>query len=787
MIKRINTLKRVGRFIELKSGQGTDHDFSQLNVVFASNASGKSTLCDVFRSMNTNEPAYVVGRTRLDAVEEPEIIVILDGPTPPKSVRFQGGLWANADLCPRIHVFDDRFVAENVLVGHHINVDQRRNLYGLVIGDKGIQLKDAVDAAEVGLTTATANARAAESVLRALVPDSLTIELFRAVPEIHDVDERITIAEEAVSSARQTKAMAEGIRRRSALRPITIPADPVALVEVLSSSLDQAALVAEERIRDHIQAHTTGLGLDWIGQGHRAQSGAACPHCGQDMSGLVILEAYRAFFSGELQEQERARDGVRTEVERSFGDEARAKICELLTSHETEQAWWSDAAGFAFELPAAPTADGILTAHQLAFQAFSSALDRKQANPATSTSLTPSEQEAISAWETVATLLAGYNNRLVVINDALEERKSAAGNIDLDPLHQTLASLEVCRTRHQQEVVAAFVEYDAAAVAHTAAKSAKQNANDALRIQANDLFARYGARINDLLGLFAANFRIVCGGKKGEKGKPDEYVSFSGGPPSGNLAIEILGKRIASTPDDASNPSRPSLANTLSGGDRSALALAFFLARVEQEPDLADSVVVFDDPFHSQDRSRQQRTIERIHDLARRARQCFVFSHDLDFAHAVSPIHGVTTKTFLLDPLSDHTILECRKLDCLPSKAYEVKYSLLQDFMSNPAAFSGQLPHVALTLRTILEDYLQLKYPRCWETGNDWFGTMIKKIREATGENPLVGCQGHVEGLSQINDYSQRFHHRSTGATGDIPDARELVTYVEQTLSVIHR
>lgn len=64
---------------------------------------------------------------------------------------------------------------------------------------------------------------------------------------------------------------------------------------------------------------------------------------------------------------------------------------------------------------------------------------------------------------------------------------------------------------------------------------------------------------------------------------------------------------------------------------------------------------------------------------------------------------------------------------------------------------------------------------------------MIKKIREATGGSPLVGCQGLVEELSQVNEYSQRFHHRSTGATGDIPDARELISYVEQTLSVIHR
>jgi wobble nucleotide-excising tRNase len=265
-----------------------------------------------------------------------------------------------------------------------------------------------------------------------------------------------------------------------------------------------------------------------------------------------------------------------------------------------------------------------------------------------------------------------------------------------------------------------------------------------LREQSNSLLSQYGTRINTLLEMFATNFRIVCGGAN------ENYVSFSGGPPSGQLAIEILGQKISSSPADAANPARPSLANTLSGGDRSALALAFFLAKVEQEPQLTDSIIVFDDPFHSQDRSRQNRTIERVHALTRRAKQCFVFSHDLDFARAVTPIHGVRTRTFRLDPLANQTTLECKELEMLPSRAYETKYRLLTDFISNPANYGNQLNAIAGTLRTILEEYLQLKFPLQWEAGADWFGTMIGKIRDATAGNPLISCQTIVEDLSLV-------------------------------------
>ena len=64
---------------------------------------------------------------------------------------------------------------------------------------------------------------------------------------------------------------------------------------------------------------------------------------------------------------------------------------------------------------------------------------------------------------------------------------------------------------------------------------------------------------------------------------------------------------------------------------------------------------------------------------------------------------------------------------------------------------------------------------------------MIGKIREASADDPLVGCQGLVEALAQVNDYSQRFHHRTTGATADVPDARELVSYAKQALNIIHK
>lgn len=776
MIKRINTLKHTGRFTELRCDSGDDGKFAKLNVVYASNASGKSTLCDVLRAMTSGEPAYVLGRKRLDATAEPEIVIALTGSNPGQTVRFQNGSWQNASASPKIHVYDERFVADNVLIGHHISVDHRRNLYGLVIGAQGIVLKQRVDNAAQDLTESNTAVNEARSKLERLLPDGQTIEAFRPLPGVNDIDQQIAKAARELEDATQTKSKVDAIRQRPSLSSVPVPAVPAGLSEVLAATLDGAALAAEQKIRKHLDAHAPGLSIEWVGQGHRGQTGTKCPHCGQDMEGLDILRTYLAYFSGELQAQEQRRAATETDADRVFGISARSRVRETLTAHETERSWWQDAAGFRFELPTLRDQTSIEDALGAAHEAIKEALARKQANPSTPVGLPEAEQQSLGGWQEIASELNAYNDALPRLNDTLAQKKTDAGNVDLVPLNERLDALKASKRRHQHEVIDAFTAYDAAVAEQQQAQRAKQTANETLRNDANQILADYGTKINDLLNLFSVDFRIVS-----------EGVNFRGGSASGQLAIELHGNQISCKPEDAANPARPSLANTLSGGDRSAFALAFFLATLEQAPDLGDSIVVFDDPFHSQDRSRQSRTVERIHRIARAAKQCFVFSHDLEFARAVVASQHINAKTFVLDPLADRTTLEAKPLPMLPSRAYEQKYALLTDYIARPADFADQLKMVAGTLRIILEEYLQLKFPQRWEEGRDWLGTMIGKIRKATEDDSLVSCQTLVQDLTDVNEYSQRFHHRTTGAAADIPDARELINYARQTLSIIHK
>lgn len=82
---------------------------------------------------------------------------------------------------------------------------------------------------------------------------------------------------------------------------------------------------------------------------------------------------------------------------------------------------------------------------------------------------------------------------------------------------------------------------------------------------------------------------------------------------------------------DITAESGPSFRNTLSAGDRNTLALAFFFASLEKDSDLAQKVVVIDNPMTSLDEHRSLKTVQEIRALQNRVAQTIILSHSKPF------------------------------------------------------------------------------------------------------------------------------------------------------------
>src|SRR5205085_5335829 len=133
------------------------------------------------------------------------------------------------------------------------------------------------------------------------------------------------------------------------------------------------------------------------------------------------------------------------------------------------------------------------------------------------------------------------------------------------------------------------------------------------------VITQYGQKINWYLERINAGFRITT-----------PVHNYRGGPPSTSYQI-VINQNAVDLGDPQTPLDRPSFKNTLSSGDRSTLALAFFLAELEQDPLRVRKTVVFDDPFTSLDAFRRNQTVHQIHRCAEGCLQVVVLSHDPGF------------------------------------------------------------------------------------------------------------------------------------------------------------
>lgn len=779
MIKRILELKDVGRFSSLKSANGNEGEFARVNIVYAPNACGKTTICDIFRSLSTRNPAYIIGRKRVGESTAPSIDFLSDTNA---HLQFSNGRWMRMADHPSIHVYDQRFVNENVFIGGRIGPEQKHNVYSLALGQKAIELNKAVQDAGEKLKGATGSVSRCESVLMALIPEGQQIEAFRKVEKVDDVDAKITELKGRITADKTKKAKADQIRKHGLLQKITIPAvAKVDLERVLSATLDSAALTAEGKIKEHLArcADSKKISAEWIKQGHEAQKGALCPYCGQDMSQLDLFATYKVFFSGALKLQERQRNEVKQVFQVSLGTQAQDRIINLLKQNVSDCDWWSDACGLSVNLPLL-NAEDVKDVYSRALDVSLSALGRKQENLTVGAALQESEIAVFDEVDAVITSIREYNDAIESANAKILEFQKSIEGIDVDKLIKELACLEYAKKRYEAKVVEAYQNYDGAVAFKQSAQSAKTQANEALKQESESVFDAFGLKINEILSAFGVDFTVESDG-----------VNLRGGA-SGQLAIKIKANGTSApvdcTSDAAVDPSRRSLFNTLSGGDCSALGLAFFLARLETDANLATSIVVIDDPYHDQDRSRQAQTISLLTRKANECSQFFLLSHNIEFAQMFMSDKGIARneiRAFEIPQMGVSVELKHGGLPQLPSKSYETDYTELSDYVMRPERYQDRLKEVVGRIRPLLETYLRYKYPLAWGE-KEWLGDMIGKIRNTVPDDIIYACNCLVSNLEDVNNYTQRFHHRVTGVSADVPDPRELITYVKRALEIVH-
>ncbi len=590
MINELQLIRNVGRF---DSVAAANIPLRRLTLIYAENGRGKTTLAAILRSLATGNPIPIVERRRLAAQHPPHVIIGCAGGA--AAAMFQNGAW-NRTLANMV-VFDDVFVDLNVYSGLVVGVDHRQNLHELILGAQGVALNQQLQQLITQVEAHNRTLRQREAAIPTAELAGMNIDQFCALPANANVEQEIQAAERDLAAAREQ----DPVRDTPPFQLLTLPVFDVPAIErVLQAGLPQLDAAAAARVQAHLA--TTGQGAEeWIGEGMRRQAerpaaqSSECVFCAQDLAGSPVIGHYRAFFSAAYRELQRDITGATNTLNQTHADNAAANLERVVRILTERRQFWSRFV----ELPdlSIDTA-AIIRDWQEARNGLASLLTQKQASPLDPVAIPGNVRAAGQVHDANIAAVAALNQQLTQANQAITSVKQRTANANPATISATLSRHRAVRSRHTEPIATSCAGYLAERQAKTVTEQVRDQARAALEQYRANVFPNYQAAINRYLTRFNAGFHLDSVTATNTRGGPTCTYNLI----INNTAVAVAGGNP--------QPGDHSFKNTLSAGDRNALALAFFFASIElDQPNLANKTVVIDDPVSSLDDHRSLTTV----------------------------------------------------------------------------------------------------------------------------------------------------------------------------------
>jgi hypothetical protein len=298
-------------------------------------------------------------------------------------------------------------------------------------------------------------------------------------------------------------------------------------------------------------------------------------------------------------------------------------------------------------------------------------------------------------------------------------------------------------------------------------------------------FSNYRDRINHYLEtVFRTLFKI------------DDVINI---PPQGRATQSKIGYKLTIDGQDISfEADEPNCAkDCLSEGDKSTIALAFFLSKLDIDPGLTDKIVVFDDPLSSFDSNRRMYTVQLIKDLFPRIKQLIILSHNEFFLFELSKVFSPRDKKTLRiteNFLAKASIIEPLDLESLVENDYFKHIKELENFLTHPDLTKKET--VLGWLRNVLEAHIRFKFYRQMNVLPPNQRTLGRLITELINQSITFRDNTNrttiLDKLNLINGISCRPHHgdpipdySTLGVNPTTMNVPELANFINDTFYLI--
>lgn len=737
LLQQIKFVQNIGCFEKYHPLENSM--FDSCTLVFGENGWGKSTLADILRSRTTNNPDIVIGRKTLASGPEQKAVIHFGD----QQSIFENGTWTG--IKPRIAIYDSVFINDNVFSGDVVSHEHLKNQYGMVVGEEGVRHVHRIGELDTENRENNTNIRIAEADLHRIIgsvgPYGISIEQFQELEAISNVDTLIKDKEDEIRRATRAKELKAANEPR--FLPVLIEIED--LRKCLNKSIENIAVAATNAVQNHIAQRARNISgrstsyESWLEAGTNFVEGDDCAFCGQPLDDRTLVDSYSEFFGDAYKTLASDVKAKREMFAYYEGGDYQDRAKEILETNEGLYIYWYEAGQI--EKPNLEGIDNLLMRIEEAARLLDAVFIEKQQNLTVPVSGVYVET-AISTWDDVSKQVKCLNS---VIDNHVQNIKALKASVNealLPQLEKNLYMLKASKRRHEDDVSAAIIRLKCLKENKERIAREKEDEKRNLARHASVITETLGQTINSYLARLNAGFKI-------DYGAPN----YHGKEPA--ASYQILINDVAVPPRSTSESlAQASFKNTLSAGDKSTLALALFLAKLNADPSLEETIVVLDDPFTSLDNFRRQFTANEIRKLCDQAAQVIVLSHDKNFLRLLwdKISNGIIKCVAIQTGASDVTTMAPYDIELETQPRHITERMEIEEFIEGEMHSES---YIRTRLRTVCENFYRRGDPELFHNATN-LGGIIRMLENAPIEHPYKSV---VEDLRDINEYTRGEHH----------------------------
>ena len=610
MIKKIIRIKNVGKFEDFFA-QG-NVSLNKVNIFYGENSMGKTTLTAIIRSLLKNDSNLILERKTYGKNEDPYVEILYAEDQKKQIYKFQDKKW-NKNL-KDVEIFDTFFINENVYTGLEISSEHQKGLHQFALGEEGVTLAEEIKKIKENLQIEREKLNNLKETIKLIVGEYFTTEEFVVLEEDGDINKKIRAKEEEIKIANARKEITEKQLLKE-ISPLNLSIDMEILKDLLQMSIKKISTKLLKKVEKHKEKLNRILekkAEPWLQQGlfyvQNIQDGR-CPFCQQGLKGAEsLIQAYEQYFDEEYKKFKQNLSEFLESINSFSIEGALNNKRNIVLQNDTLIEFWK---GYLSSLKIFKVdLDRLVNNIRVKYSKIAQLLKDKSNNI-----LEPIDTEDVDAF---ITFIQEFNSDIETYNSQVRKWNTEINilkekQLDFYELDKELKELEIKQKRFSSDISEICNKYSEISKNIEHDKKLVEEKRGQHDTEVSQKIEKYGEKINQHLEKFGVPFRIKDT-KSVYRGKSREpYLEYS-------IAINKYEIDL-----------KQQVKCSMGEGDKNALAFAFFLAKVSLDKQIDDKIVIFDDPVSSLDRNRRRRTVEYIRELASKAKQIIVLTHNDSF------------------------------------------------------------------------------------------------------------------------------------------------------------